>query len=1513
MPEIKNTFTLGKMNKDLDERIVPNGQYRDAMNIEVATSEGSGVGTVQNLLGNNRVEDIIPTNCKCVGSIADEKNNKLYWFVKREFTPGEVNIDAILEYDPNFGTVTPVVVDTKIGTSEAVLKFPNKIITGINIIDNLIFWTDGVNEPRKINIDVCKAGTPLDALSSGTHTTINFNQGSFNGAAIVAAFSLGYSNKENHTGAYGSIYKDHLDKAVGFELLPQYATVQNTQPNSSRSYHFPIKQYRDGELIYEGNARLRMATPGSNVTNSTSDADLNYGFSITRTTDSTNHNNFMVGDLIFGAVVEKDIEEKHITVIKQRPKKILDVKIKTMDITNPYTEPLFEKTLPRFSYRYKYQDGEYSAFAPFTDVVLNPLHKQDFNKDTSYSSKEPYNTSMSNIIDSVELSGFIGPETPEDVVQVDILYKQEDSNTVYSVANIRHKERAWHDVARGDFKGGDQNLDNLPFNLGAVRSTDERFLVYGGNYKGRYVVSSENIYAAVPEDQLLRSWDSVPRKAIAQELTSNRLIFGNYTQGYNLYDLEPKLKLDYEPRISYPSGFSGFDTGGLPSIKSQRNYQIGVVFGDKYGRETPVLTSNDSAIKIPWRNSSGNLSASESYQLKPKLLTSTPNWVDYYKFYIKENSGEYYNLLMEKAYFVAGSNTYDELDEHVWLAFPSSDRNKITVDDYLILKKKVGSNEDQVPLKNKFKILDINNDAPDSVKYEYTSLGIIGNAAAWVDGVEPQAQSNYLASLFPDDNRPVIKNGVGSIRIKMSSSHWINALGSYLYYSDEDRTKSLTDEEGGLYFSFFRYKNGIRKNSSKYKITSVALTSGNYILILDRPITSKDASISHDSKNFTTTALHADLKVQVERRNKRPKEVLSGKFFVKIANDASAYSNEFTSNDILLGNYAVAGIQSVFWAADEITTSTTATDTGIINATNNWTPSTDSSHTVKGVTSGTGVSNTETAWSTIISTLNSDQDNVHDGRFAIDNMYMAAGQLSDNNFAKNASQTWVGSGCFYPLNPIWVGDNKEAKKQNTITTTLGISNTTHNGWYHHRRNVGTWYGLNGQDSNNYRRNRAVNGLEGVVTSTNAHVDRRTSSTENSGSGDSPGYRVWKYDGGTGTQYSEYYLDKTYGDTGDTGKFFMHLSFFAPGVDLTDGMPQGTSIRPSSSNFVGKHLQGIWGGGIFTGLNTPSDSHDNTFGTGVDGANNWHNGFPLEGKTISLDEDPEPNVAPGPGVKNSVGYDLNYSDRHYNQWNPAFPEDKNGEIKNFVNSIKKGAKFKFKEDSTNTVYTIKSVSTKKIYNHTPWRTRYHHDATVGDLSPAGDSVEEAAITWADTLGSDGNNGDATLRSTFKQKLHDFGKANNRRLVYIIELDKNPINQTFNPVKGNVNAANSNLTFAVPGHIQFITNDPAALLLNNLNKPAIFETEPKQKADLNIYYEASNAIPTKINENTRELFAPVGCRVELIDMPDAYNGSDYSGNTLVVPEQNYISKWAIQVVLTGMVMVIIGILARMITQQ
>ena len=59
MPEIQHTFTAGKMNKDLDERLLPNGQYRDALNIQVASSDGDDVGAVQNILGSSNIKQLI--------------------------------------------------------------------------------------------------------------------------------------------------------------------------------------------------------------------------------------------------------------------------------------------------------------------------------------------------------------------------------------------------------------------------------------------------------------------------------------------------------------------------------------------------------------------------------------------------------------------------------------------------------------------------------------------------------------------------------------------------------------------------------------------------------------------------------------------------------------------------------------------------------------------------------------------------------------------------------------------------------------------------------------------------------------------------------------------------------------------------------------------------------------------------------------------------------------------------------------------------------------------------------------------------------------------------------------------------------------------------------------------------------------------------------------------------------------------------------------------------------------
>ena len=52
MPELKRNFMQGRMNKDLDERLVGDGEYRDAMNIQVSTAEGSDIGSARNIPSN---------------------------------------------------------------------------------------------------------------------------------------------------------------------------------------------------------------------------------------------------------------------------------------------------------------------------------------------------------------------------------------------------------------------------------------------------------------------------------------------------------------------------------------------------------------------------------------------------------------------------------------------------------------------------------------------------------------------------------------------------------------------------------------------------------------------------------------------------------------------------------------------------------------------------------------------------------------------------------------------------------------------------------------------------------------------------------------------------------------------------------------------------------------------------------------------------------------------------------------------------------------------------------------------------------------------------------------------------------------------------------------------------------------------------------------------------------------------------------------------------------------------
>ena len=114
---------------------------------------------------------------------------------------------------------------------------------------------------------------------------------------------------------------------------------------------------------------------------------------------------------------------------------------------------------------------------------------------------------MTNRVVRVHLDGLVPSEIPKDVISIDVLFKDEPSPNVYIVETIRPDDQEliaankWNNI-----------LNNV----------------------SPFTIKAETINSVVPSNQLLRSWDNVPRKALAQDVTGSRIVYGNYVHNYDL-------------------------------------------------------------------------------------------------------------------------------------------------------------------------------------------------------------------------------------------------------------------------------------------------------------------------------------------------------------------------------------------------------------------------------------------------------------------------------------------------------------------------------------------------------------------------------------------------------------------------------------------------------------------------------------------------------------------------------------------------------------------------------------------------------------------------------------------------------------------------------------------------------------------------------------------------------------------------------------------------------------------
>jgi len=163
MADFTRNFIAGRMNKIVDQRLLPEGEYVDAMNIRMGSTENSEVGVITNTNGNSWLTKLAYTdgtplsiNAKCIGAIQDSARETIYWFVHDPtFTVGATDkLDLIMSHNvlTNITTYHVISIDDGGGINTTLNFNPSYLITGVNIIEDLLFFTDDYNAPRFINI-----------------------------------------------------------------------------------------------------------------------------------------------------------------------------------------------------------------------------------------------------------------------------------------------------------------------------------------------------------------------------------------------------------------------------------------------------------------------------------------------------------------------------------------------------------------------------------------------------------------------------------------------------------------------------------------------------------------------------------------------------------------------------------------------------------------------------------------------------------------------------------------------------------------------------------------------------------------------------------------------------------------------------------------------------------------------------------------------------------------------------------------------------------------------------------------------------------------------------------------------------------------------------------------------------------------------------------------------------------------------------------------------------------------
>ena len=648
MAEIKNTFLKGKMNKDLDSRILPNGEYREARNLSISRSESSTVGEFENILGNISISSLTsigaPAGTEIIGYHIDENSNTAYLFATDYDSPQSVRAP---------GSANCYIVSVNLAASNAptvlvegsFLNFNKSFrVLGVNLIESLLFFTDNLNQPRKINVNNASIGStygpaytnedqisvakyapyePILVMERVTTTVTGAGSGSVTiTPASMTGIKVGDIITNNNKIATQNITS--LVTVIGIPTattvtlsssitIPDGTLVDFSRPSMTNQEDIYMPNHSSGAVIINpvpaavGDTNPLTAT--YTIEGTTSQVDFLY-----------NGKNGIpkVGDLVSCTNTPSNIPTNT---------RIATVEVRDDNITNPAPTPIqqiivtlnketqlftgdtisisdnpdydinwqgdsrfLEDKFVRFSYRFKFDDNEYSLMAPFTQPMFIPKQYSQFgggllspteDMDDAYKSTIVawFENNINNILLRIPMLKPTAAEVATNflITDIDILYKESDALAVKVLQTI------------------DLSLLNQTDTFPLINFNDA---INGNNpkYFFNYDYSSSKPYKTLPNNQITRVSDKVPIKALAQEVIGNRIVYGNYLDRHtgpasiNFEATAQNKSVRYDNYTQYPKH----------QLKQGRTYQVGFVLVDRYGRQSDViLSSNDSNPNVP--------------------------------------------------------------------------------------------------------------------------------------------------------------------------------------------------------------------------------------------------------------------------------------------------------------------------------------------------------------------------------------------------------------------------------------------------------------------------------------------------------------------------------------------------------------------------------------------------------------------------------------------------------------------------------------------------------------------------------------------------------------------------------------------------------------------------------------------------------------------------------------------------------------------------------------------------